>query len=105
MRAAPILAATSLALLTLASSAIPASFEGKVIDGPWYNGSIVNHLAGKFDDCRIQFQSEKLYVKLPGGATIVGFMDEEIVIDPHEIHVYDPKRSLYWIVDVVDLNR
>lgn len=105
MRAVLVLALTTLALAGHAPAATPASFEGRVIDGPWYNGTIVNHLAGKFDDCRIQFQSEKVYVKLPGGATIIGFMDEEVIVDPHEIHCYDPKRSLYWIVDVVDLNR
>ena len=100
--------ATALTLLwigALPSPATPATYDGRVIDGHWYNGSAVNHLAGKFDDCRIRFESEKLYVKVPSGATIVGFMDEEIISDPHEIHVYDPKRSLYWIVDVVDLNR
>ncbi len=105
MRQGSLIGLVLLALALVPRSADSAMYNGRVIDGPWYSGSIVNHAHGKFVDCRIQFQGDRIRIKLPSGATVIAFMDEEIIADAHEIPCYDPKRSLHWIVDVDDLAR
>lgn len=100
--------AVALALTALASAhspAHPASFGGRDVDGHWYTGSITSHQAGRYEDCRIQFHGDRIRVRLPSGATVIAFMEEESIADPHEIACYDPKRSLHWVVDVADLDR
>ncbi len=95
----------ALAALATAAFAHAATFNGKSVDDKWYEGRAVSTAYGGYR-CQIKFHGDRVFFKLNGsGQQIVGMLDDEVITDPHEIVVDDPKRGGYWTLDVYNLGR
>ena len=93
--------AAGLAVLPIA--ALAATFNGRSVDGRWYDGRVVSTTYGAYD-CQVRFNGDRAFIRLTSaGITVVGIMDEEAILDPHEIVVNDPKRGVNWSLDCFDL--
>ena len=98
---------TALALLgaTLAwtTAARAAMFEGRAIDDHWWDGRAVSDTWGAYH-CQIKFHGDRVFFRLvDAGIEVVGVLDDEIIVDPHDILVHDPKRGGDWSLDCYDL--
>lgn len=106
MRAIRLFLATVFAAAASASFAPPARaamYEGRNIDGHWYEGRAVSTTYGAYR-CQIKFNGDRAFFKLDGSSIqIVGMLDEEVITDPHDILVRDPKRGVNWTLEVVNL--
>ncbi|MBP8137587.1 MAG: hypothetical protein KAY61_05230 [Candidatus Eisenbacteria bacterium] len=94
-------------LAVVAAMAAPAAraamYEGRNIDGHWYEGRAVSTTYGAYR-CQIKFNGDRAFFKLDGSSIqIVGMLDEEVITDPHDILVRDPKRGVNWTLEVVNL--
>ncbi len=91
------------ALTCLAPSARAAMYEGRNVDGRWYDGRAVSTTYGAYR-CQIKFNGDRAFIKLDGSSIqIVGILDEEVITDPHDILARDPKRGVNWTLEVVNL--
>ncbi len=100
-RAARTVLAALLLALVAASPAFAASYNGRSVDGRWYEGKAVSTTYGAYD-CRIQFHDNEVILDL-SGLQIVGVLEEEVIVDPHEIRANDPKRGVDWTIDCFNL--
>lgn len=98
--------ATTLAAAVSAAAAVPARsamYEGRNIDGHWFEGRAVSTTYGAYR-CQIKFNGDRAFFKPDGSSLqIVGILDEEVITDPHDILVRDPKRGVNWTLEVVNL--
>lgn len=95
--------AVALAVLAgLASAASAATYKGRRVDTRWYSGIAVSTTYGAYDDARIKFEGDRVYIRI-GGTQVVAFLEEETINDPHEIACNDPKRGVNWTLNVRDL--
>ncbi len=93
------------AALTLPAAPRAATHDGRNVDGRWYEGRAVSTTFGSYA-CQIKFSGDRALIKLSeAGIQIVGMLDEEGILDPHDIVVNDPKRGVYWTLDCFDMNR
>ena len=106
MRAIRLTLAATLAVaacLACAPAARAAMYEGRNIDGHWYEGRAVSTTYGS-SRCQIKFNGDRAFFKPDGSSIqIVGILDEEVITDPHDILVRDPKRGVNWTLEVVNL--
>ena len=105
IRTAPILPVLSglLAVLPAASPAAAATFQGRSVDGPRYQASVLNNDYGLIDAVEVRFQGDHAYVYLHGGGRLVLLLQDEDIADPHRIAADDPRRGIVWEIDVKDL--
>jgi len=98
-----ILATITLAGLVLAGTAAAAVYKGRRVDGRWYEGRIVSTTFGAYD-CQVRFDGERALVRLQGaGVQINGFLEDEVIDDPRQIDVEDPRRGVWWTLSVFNL--
>jgi hypothetical protein len=103
-RSAPILLALGGLLAALiAGEAGAATFQGRNVDGPRYQASLLNHDYGMLDAVEVRFQNDHAYVYVHGGGRLVLFLQEEDIADPHHILADDPRRGVVWEMNVKDL--
>lgn len=106
MRAIRLLFTAAFAAVAFACIAPPARaamYEGRNIDGHWFEGRAVSTTYGAYR-CQIKFNGDRAFFKLDGSSIqIVGILDEEVITDPHDILVRDPKRGVNWTLEVVNL--
>jgi hypothetical protein len=103
-RSAPILMALGGLLAALpAGEAVAATFQGRIVDGPRYQASVLNHDFGMIDAVEVRFQNDHAYVYLRGGGRLVLFLQDEEITDPHRIPADDPRRGVVWEINVKDL--
>ena len=98
--ARPMLAAL-LAALLLPGPLGAATFRDRNVDGRWYEGRAVSTTYGAYD-CQIKFHGDRVFIRL-AGLEIVGILEDEVLTDPHEIRVNDPKRGVDWTLDCFNL--
>lgn len=92
-----------LALLACATPAGAATFEGRNIDGRWYEGRAVSTTYGAYR-CQIQFHGDRVFFRPEGTSVqIVADLDEEVISDPHDILARDPKRGVNWTLEVFNI--
>lgn len=104
MSRAPRLAFAALLLALLGvPPASAATFKGRSVDGHWYEGKAVSTTYGAYD-CKLQFHDNEVILDL-GGMQVVGVLEEEAILDPHEIVANDPKRGVDWTIDCFNLVR
>jgi len=95
--------ALTLAGALLAGTAGAAVYKGRRVDGRWYQGRIVNTTFGAYD-CEVRFDGERALMRLRGaGLQIEGFLEDEVITDPREISVEDPRRGVWWTLSVFNL--
>lgn len=101
-----ILATITLAGLVSVGAAAPADaaiYKGRRVDGRWYEGRIVSTTFGAYD-CQVRFDGERALVRLHGaGVQINGFLEDELIEDPRQIDVEDPRRGVWWTLSVFNL--
>lgn len=96
----PVLA---LAGVLLATSGWAAIYKGRRVDGRWFEGRAISTTFGAYD-CQVRFDGDRALIRLPAAGTqVVGFLEEETILDPHDITVYDPRRGIYWTLSVFNL--
>ncbi len=89
--------------LMVPAGAWAASYNGKSVDDRWYEGRAVSTTYGGYR-CQIKFHGDRVFFRLGGsGLQIVGVLDDEVIVDAHEVLVHDPKRGGDWTLDVYDL--
>lgn len=95
----PVLAAIAASAIVAASS--PAAvYKGRPVDGRWFDGRVVSDDFGAYD-CQVRFHADRASVRLiNSNLQIEGFLEEEAIGDPHRILLHDPKRGMYWTLDV-----
>lgn len=93
----------ALAGVLLAGSAVAAVYKGRDVDGHWFEGRATNTTFGAYD-CEVKFNGDRALIRLrASGLQIVGMLEEEVILDPHDITVYDPLRGIYWTLSLHDL--
>jgi hypothetical protein len=104
-RTAPILLALTglLAALAAAREAPAATFQGRSVDGPRYQASVLNYDFGMLDGVEVRFQYDHAYVYVRGGVRLVLVLQDEEIADPHRIPADDPRRGVVWEINVKDL--
>ncbi|HTR96479.1 MAG TPA: hypothetical protein VMH61_01120 [Candidatus Acidoferrales bacterium] len=104
MRRALLVAAVALAVFAgRANRAGAATFHGQSVDGRWYDGKAVSTTFGAFR-CQLKFTDDRVYIRPAEiGITIVGVLDDEVILDPHDIVAHDPKRGIDWSIDCFNL--
>jgi hypothetical protein len=98
------IAALALVGALFATSAVAAIYKGRRVDGRWFQGRVVNTTYGAYD-CEARFDGERVLLRLPsaGGLQINGFLEDEVIHDPRDISVEDPRRGVYWTLTVFNL--
>jgi hypothetical protein len=107
MRAARVLASMIVLGLALASASplAAATYQGRPVDDVWYQGRCLCYTYGQFD-CQIRFHGDRAFIRIPTeGIQVVGVLEDEIILDAHDIVVNDPKRGVNWSLDCLDLLR
>lgn len=98
-----LVASLLLAAVLVAGAAHAAVYRGRRVDGRWYEGRIVSTTFGAYD-CQVRFDGDRALVRLPGsGLQINGFLEDEVITDPHDIAVEDPRRGVWWTLSVHNL--
>lgn len=98
-----LVATITLAAVLCAVTASAAIYRGRRVDGRWYEGRIVSTTFGAYE-CQVRFDGERALIRLPGsGLQINGFLEDEVITDPHDITVEDPRRGVYWTLSVHNL--
>jgi hypothetical protein len=97
--------AAAAALLCLPAALAAATFEGRPIDDIWYEGRAVSTTWGGYR-CSMKFHDDRVFMRLvDAGIDVVGVLDDEEILDSHEITVHDPKRGGDWTLDCFNLGR
>lgn len=93
----------ALAGVLLAGSASAAIYKGRRVDGRWFEGRVVSTTFGAYD-CQVRFDGERALIRLPAlSMQLEGFLEDEVITDPHDITVEDPRRGVYWTLNVFNL--
>lgn len=88
---------------SLADPASAAIYKGRRVDGRWFQGRVVNTTFGAYD-CEVRFDGERALIRLRGaGLQLEGFLEDEVITDPREISVEDPRRGVWWTLSVFNL--
>ncbi len=88
---------------TFATAPQAASYKGRRVDGRWFEGRVVNTTFGAYD-CQVRFSGERALIRLPAlSLQLEGFLEDEIITDPHDITVEDPRRGVFWTLSVFNL--
>ena len=88
-----------LAGMLVAGTAMSAVYKGRRVDGHWFKGRAINSTFGAYE-CEVKFDGDRGFVRVPSaGLQIVVFLDEEVILDPHDITAYDPRRGVYWTLN------
>ena len=87
--------------LVLPAALSAATFHGRPVDERWYEGRAVSTTYGAYD-CRIRFHGDQVFLKL-GGVQVVGELDDEVIVDAHEIVAHDSLRGVDWTIDCFNL--
>ena len=86
-----------------ATTALAATYQGRCVDGHWFEGRATNTTFGSYN-CEIRFADDRAMLKITSlGIQIETFLDDEVISDPHDITVYDPRRGVYWTLSVSNL--
>ncbi len=90
--------------LVLAPGALDAAtHDGRSVDDRWYEGQAVSTTYGAYK-CQMKFHGDRVFFRLTGtGLEIVGVLDDEEIVDEHDILVHDPKRGGDWTLDCYNL--
>lgn len=89
--------------LAVAAGAAAATFKGRGIDERCYEGTATSTTYGRYE-CRIKFHGDRVFFRPEGSSLqIVGTLDDEAIVDAHEIVAHDPRRGVDWTLDVRDL--
>lgn len=107
MRRTEVIPLAALGLLTAllaAGPALPATYHGKSVDGRRYVASILNNDWGRFDNVEVKFHEDRAYAYLPSGGRLVLVLQDEEITDPHCIPAQDPRRGMWWEIDVKDMS-
>jgi hypothetical protein len=101
MRSRILLLVAAWALAT--TTAFGASYKGRHVDGRWFEGRVMNEDFGAYD-CQVRFHDDRAMVRFTSlNLQMEGFLEEEAIADPHRITLYDPRRGMYWTLDVFNL--
>ena len=93
------------ATLVLPAVLAAATLDGRSIDDTWYDGRAVSTTYGAYH-CQLKFHGDRVYIRLvDAGIEVVGVLDDEVIVDTHEIVVHDPKRGGDWTLDAYDIGR
>jgi hypothetical protein len=86
-----------------AATAGAATYRGRLVDGKWFQGRIVNNTFGAYDTY-VKFSGDRVLYGSPSGAShFLGTLEEEEIADPRDIQVYDARRGIWWSVTVYNL--
>lgn len=101
MRRLPSLIAAVVAVaLCAVGAAGAATYKGRNVDDHWFQGRVVNNDFGAYD-VQVRFREDRAQVKfVQYNFQMEGFLEEEVISDPHRITVYDPLHGVYWTLDV-----
>ncbi len=103
MSRSTVLLTCALLLGVAATTAYPATYQGRPIDAhSWHCVARTNDY-GKFPGCEVRFDGERAYLTLSSGLRIVLILEDEHILDPHGVVGYDHKRGLRWELDILDL--
>ena len=98
------IATVALAALACASTAVAATYQGRNVDGRWFQGRIVNNTFGAYDTW-VRFQEDRVFYGQPSGAShFLGTLEQEEISDTHDIRVYDDRRGIWWSLQVYHLH-
>lgn len=88
-----------------AAVAEAAMYNNRNIDGKWYEGRVVSTTYGAYR-CQAKFNGDRVYMRIEGsGVQVVGLLEDEVITDPHDILVNDPRRGVNWTLELHDLAR
>jgi hypothetical protein len=98
MRSRILLLVAACGLAAVAANA--AVYKGRQVDGRWFEGRVVSDDFGAYD-CQVRFSGDRAMVRLTNyNLQVEGFLEDEAITDPHRILLHDPKRGMYWTLDV-----
>lgn len=82
-----------------------AMYNGRNIDGKWYDGRCVSTTYGSYR-CQVKFNGDRATIRLEGSnVQLIGVLEEEVISDPHDILVNDPRRGVNWTIELHNLTR
>jgi hypothetical protein len=97
-----------LALACAAAAPRPAgaaTYQGRSIDGRWYQARAVNTTYGAYD-VEVRFSGERVLMRITSsGQQLVAILEDEAITDPHEVVAHDPPRGVDWTIDCFGLSR
>lgn len=96
---------TMVLIALLASSAAAAQFRGHSVDGRWLSGDLSHPDFGTFRNVSVRFQDDRVMIQFPGGGQLNCHLEEEVIVDPHEIPCRDYRRGIVWNLSVDGLGR
>ncbi len=95
--------ALALAAALLAPPAAAATYQGQNVDGKWFGAKLVNSTFGAYET-HVKFQGDRVVYGDPSGASYyLGTLEDEEILDPHDVQVYDARRGVWWSVSVRNL--
>lgn len=99
------LALAVLVACACATPAVAATYKDRSVDRVRYHARISNGDYGTYDNVEVKFHGDHADVYFPRGGRLVLLLEDEVIVDPHEIVAHDPLRGITWEVDVRDLER
>ena len=99
------------AILTLAlvafavASAHAAHFRGKSVDGRWFSGDLHHPDFGTYRNVDVRFDGDHVMIGIPGGGQLNCHLEDEAILDAHEIPCQDYRRGIVWTLSVDGLGR
>jgi hypothetical protein len=102
--APPIAAALLFATAILpVSPAAGAVYRNRNVDGKRYRATVSNSDYGTHENVEVRFQGDHAYLHFGAGGRVVLILEDEEILDPHEVPAHDPRRGITWVLDVKDL--
>lgn len=80
-----------------------AVYRNRNVDGKRYRATVSNFDYGTYENVEVRFQGDHAYLHFNAGGRVVLILEDEEILDPHEISAQDPRRGTTWVLDVKDL--
>ena len=90
--------------LFIFSTAYSAEYNGWNIDGVEFDCAAYSYDTGNWYYVTVEFYADEAIIYFNNGGYITVTIDDELIDDPMAIDAYDYERSIYWQLEVDELN-
>jgi len=80
-----------------------AEYQGKNIDGERFDCTAYSYSTSKYYYGHVEFNGDEATVYLPSGGYVLLTLDDEELDDPSSISAFDYKNSVFWDLEVDEL--